>query len=197
MRLFLAVTPPSEVLEDLVDFLEPRREAGAELRWTDPEQVHLTLAFLPDVRRDVVPKLEEALTDRLARVPAFAVQLAGSGAFPNPYAARVLFAGVGMGSDELSALARATRHTAAHAGAEVDGGAFHPHLTVARVRRPIEATRWLRILQGYESSGWLVDSVSLIESRLGQGRERRPRYEPLAHFALAPPAGAARGADSR
>ena len=46
MRLFAAVVPPPEAIEDLAAFLEPREEAGPDLRWTTPEQWHLTLAFM-------------------------------------------------------------------------------------------------------------------------------------------------------
>ena len=48
MRLFVALMPPPEAIEDLDTFLEPRRAAG-DFRWATPEQFHLTLAFLAKV----------------------------------------------------------------------------------------------------------------------------------------------------
>ena len=182
MRMFVAVIPPAEVIEDLEEFLEPRREAGTDLRWTDPEQLHLTLAFLPEVSTASVDRLIDALGDRLACVPALAVRLAEGGAFPNPYAARVLFAGA---EGRLESLARAARGACVRAGAEVDGGRFHPHVTIARSKRPLEATRWIRVLQAYDGPGWVADEVALIESHLGEGRGRRPRYERVATVPLA------------
>ena len=63
MRCFVAVVPPVLVVDHLADFLEPRR-AAAPFRWTAPEQVHLTLAFVGDLpeRRldDLVERLERA-----------------------------------------------------------------------------------------------------------------------------------------
>jgi 2'-5' RNA ligase len=63
MRMFVAAIPPEEVVEDLEEFLSVRREA-APLRWTLPEQWHLTLAFLAEVpdRRydDLLARLERA-----------------------------------------------------------------------------------------------------------------------------------------
>ena len=41
MRAFAALRPPLEIVEDLADFLEPRREAGGP-RWTRDERLHLT-----------------------------------------------------------------------------------------------------------------------------------------------------------
>ncbi len=183
--MFVAVIPPAEVIEDLEEFLEPRREAGPDLRWTDPEQLHLTLAFLPEVSPASVDRLIYALGERLASVPALAVRLAEGGAFPNPYAARVLFAGVAGAEGRLESLARAARGGCVRAGAGVDGGRFHPHVTIARSKRPLEATRWIRVLQAYDGPGWVADEVALIESHLGGGRGRRPRYERVATVPLA------------
>jgi 2'-5' RNA ligase len=50
MRLFVAVVPPLEVVEDLSEFAEPRREyPDDDIRWATDEHWHITLAFLGDV----------------------------------------------------------------------------------------------------------------------------------------------------
>ena len=183
MRLFVALIPPPEVVADLDDFLASRRAAGPDLRWTDPEQMHVTLAFLPQVSEPKLEPLLDALSVRCARIGPHGIRLGAGGALPSPYAARVLV----LGADPqpwLGATAKAVRSAAAHAGSAVDGGRFIPHATVARMRRPIEATRWVRILHGYESPGWVAAGATLVRSHLGQGRERRPRYESLAEFAF-------------
>jgi 2'-5' RNA ligase len=185
MRMFLAVVPPAAIRDHLDTFLESRREAGVDIRWTDPEQFHITLAFLPDVPDRVLEPLADALADAVRERAAFALHLAGGGAFPSPYAARILTARVADDGGHLPRLARVTRATANRSGAAPDGGRFDAHVTVARVRHPIEATRWLRILDTYESPGWVVDDLALVASHLGQGRERRPRYETLATLPLA------------
>ena len=68
MRLFVAVVPPDDVLDDLEEHLEPRREAGPEIRWTDRHQWHVTLAFLGDVPERRLDDLTEALA-RSAATP--------------------------------------------------------------------------------------------------------------------------------
>ncbi len=183
MRLFAALVPPAEVLADLADFLEPRREAGADLRWSDSEQQHVTLAFLADVSAARLDRLVERLEAALTVAPV-ALRLAGAGAFPNPYAARVLFVDVEDLGGRLGPLARRVRGAANHAGVSVDGARFHPHVTVARSRRPVAATRWIRMLDTYAGPGWVAEEVELIESHLGQGRGGRPRYVTVERFAL-------------
>ena len=52
------------------------------------------------------------------------------------------------------------------------------------VRRPVEATRWLRVLSTYRSRDFPVTEMVLVESHLGQGPGNRPRYEVVQSFAL-------------
>ena len=61
MRLFTAVVPPPEAVEHLDAFLDPRR-AAAPFRWTRPEQLHVTLAFMAEADERRV----DAYVDRLA-----------------------------------------------------------------------------------------------------------------------------------
>lgn len=198
--MFVAVIPPERVLEDLEEFLAPRRDAQrsddraargssrdrreAPLRWTLPEQWHLTLAFAADVPDraydDLVSRLERTARKRAP----MQAQVAGGGAFPNASRARVLYAGVETDAVGMSRLATGARAAMGKAGAEVEGGKFHPHLTLARVSRPIEASRWIRVLDAYRGPVWQVEELALIASYLGEGPRNRPRHEVVATFTL-------------
>jgi 2'-5' RNA ligase len=186
LRLFTAVTPPPEAIEHLDAFLEPRREAG-EFRWAGVEGWHLTLAFMGDADPWRLEELEERLTRAAHRRTAFAATIAGGGAFPNVGRAKVLWAGVETDRVEIDRLATGVRAAATKAGIEVDGGRFKPHLTLARMGHPRELTNWVRLLDAYRGPTWTVDRVALIESHLGEGPRRRPRYEVLGEFELSRP----------
>jgi 2'-5' RNA ligase len=184
MRMFVALFPPDRALEDLGDFLAPRQEAGPGLRWTVPEQWHVTLAFLPRVDDRHLDDLLERLEAAAARRTTFPVTLARGGAFPDPDRAKVLFCGVTTAGEELERLAVGARGAAVAAGVEVEGGRFHPHVTLARSGRPVRATRWLRVLDAYRGPGWPAEEVTLVASHLGEGPRRRPRYEHVATLRL-------------
>ncbi|MFC8504394.1 RNA 2',3'-cyclic phosphodiesterase [Pedococcus sp. NPDC057267] len=178
--MFAALVPPAEAVEDLDAFLEPRRDAGDHLRWTDPDQWHVTLAFMADVPERSLDPLVEELHDAVRGRAALSLRVRGAGAFPEVYDARVLWAGVDGATDALVALARGVRRAAARAGASPQGGPFHPHVTLARSRRPFESTRWVRVLDAYAGPAWTASEVTLFASHLGEGRGHRPRHEPVA-----------------
>jgi len=186
--MFTALVPPEDAVEDLAEFLEPRQEAGPDLRWTSREQWHLTLAFMADVADRHLDDLVARLTRAAARRTPFEVTVTGGGAFPNAGRAKVVYAGVEVSDrEELRRLATGARAAATKAGADTDGGRFHPHLTIARTRHPVEATRWIRVLDAYRGPTWTASEVALIASHLGEGPRRRPRYETVETFALGPP----------
>jgi 2'-5' RNA ligase len=186
MRLFAALVPPESALEDLDEFLEVRREAGP-FRWTQADQVHVTLAFLADVAERSLDELVERLGRAAGRRTPFETAIAGGGAFPNAARARVLWAGLALdeaGRTELSRLATGARAAAVKSGIAVDGQRFRPHLTVARLGRPQEVTRWVRLLDAYRGPTWTASSITLVQSHLGEGPRNRPRYEVVEELPL-------------
>jgi 2'-5' RNA ligase len=187
-RMFVALTPSPEAVEDLEEFLEPRRAADRDLRWSAPEQWHVTLAFLADVPDRAVDDLVERLARAARRRSPFAVSLRGGGAFPHSDRAKVLFAGVEAGEHArtLHRLSDSARAAANRAGAPPDGARFHPHVTVARTARPTSVVRWVRLLDAYAGPLWPVDELHLIASHLGEGPRRRPRYEVVAALPFGP-----------
>ncbi len=189
VRMFVAVVPPDDALDHLDEFLDRRRDA-ADFRWVLREQLHVTLAFLAEVPERSLDDLEVRLERAAKRRTAFGTALVGGGAFPNVGRARVLWAGLELdepGGVELSRLATGARAAATKAGVGVDGARFKPHVTVARLKHPQEATAWVRLLDTYRGPSWTVGTVDLIASYLGEGPRKRPRYETVASFPLGSP----------
>lgn len=184
--MFVAVVPPPEAIEELDEFLDVRRQA-APFRWTLPEQWHLTLAFLEDVPDRALDDLSARLTRAAAKRHPMRLRIVGGGAFPSPDRAKVLWAGVEGDTEEVGRLAVGARAAANRAGVPVDGQRFRPHLTLARMRAPVEATRWIRLLDAHQGPRWTVDEVALVASHLGEGPRRRPRYELVETFPIGRP----------
>lgn len=186
MRMFTAVRLSEEAVEDLEEFLEPRRGAFG-ISWTPPEHWHVTVAFLADVPDRAVDDLIDRTADAVARRVPIEPAVAGGGVFPDPFAAKVFWAGLSLtDSDrqELDRLAAGCRTAASTAGVGVDGARFRPHLTLGRPRRTADATRWLRLLDTYRGPSWAVGEVELVTSQLGQGRNGHPRHDVIARFRM-------------
>lgn len=184
MRAFVAAYPSTEAIEHLDAFLDARREA-ASFRWSHPEHFHLTLAFYGDVPDRSFDALTDGLRSAAAKRTSTMAAIAGGGAFPSVDRAKVLWAGVDLKEQEqVRKLASACRTAGATAGASPSGERFRPHLTVARIGRPVEASKWVRLLDSYRGPSWSIDEIVLVESHLGEGARRRPRHELIDRFAL-------------
>lgn len=182
MRVFVAVVPPAPVVEAVEEFLQPRRDALAaqgRWRWTRSEHLHLTLAFVPDLDAWREEGLVEAGEEFAARQQPLDLCLSGAGAFPDPGAARVLWAGV----DEerpgtLADWAAGTRRVLSRAGARVEGTRFTPHVTLARsVGGRHAAGHLVQALDTLRTPTWTVDELVLVASWLGEGPNNTPRHE--------------------
>ncbi|HEY0475099.1 MAG TPA: RNA 2',3'-cyclic phosphodiesterase [Kribbella sp.] len=183
MRLFVAVVPPVEVVEHLSEFVEPRRaHPDEDIRWAADETWHITLAFLGEVPEWKTDELGERLAAAAKRQKPFELRLGGSGAFPTVADARVLWTGVRDEAEALPHLAMTTRSAANKAGVTVDGRKFTPHLTLARLRQPMDVVKWVRIFDEYEGPSWTAGSIELISSRLGEGPSHGAAYDTVGEW---------------
>lgn len=98
---------------------------------------HLTLRFAGEVGQVDLERMCAALEQ--AETPApFNIRLGGLGAFPKPSRAATAWLGVETGRGELARLAEAAEEAARAAGRPPQERPFHPHLTLARFRPPVD-----------------------------------------------------------
>jgi RNA 2',3'-cyclic 3'-phosphodiesterase len=189
MRLFVAIAPPPEALDELAAAVEPLRIAAPELRWTGRESWHLTLAFLGEVDDGLLAELSIRLERAARRHGQQRLSIAGGGAFPSAGRARVVWAGIRGDSPALAALAASVSAGARRAGAPPpdEGRKYHPHLTLARCRQPADVRDLTRMLQEASGPDWTADAVHLVRSHLTGSS---PRYEQMGSWPLRAEAGA-------
>jgi RNA 2',3'-cyclic 3'-phosphodiesterase len=185
VRTFVAVFPPPEIRRALVGAARELPVVG-EVRWARPENVHLTLKFLGDVSGEDLDGVAEALEQVRVRHEPFEAELSGFGAFPSARRARILWAGIGAGSEPLRDLARDVEVSLEPLGFEREDRAYVPHLTLGRARgRPVS----LESVEKSPPRGFRVRNIELVESALGgagstystlatyllsEGRDQRP-----------------------
>jgi RNA 2',3'-cyclic 3'-phosphodiesterase len=187
MRLFVAIAPPSAVLDELDALVEPLRARRLDLRWTNREAWHVTLAFLGQVDEAAAARLLPRLERAARRHQQVRLAFEGAGAFPSATRANVLWSGLSGDRGALARLAESVAAGARRAGAPPPdkGRRFRPHLTLARCRLPADVTGLVAALEGYRGQPWTADRVHLVRSRLGA--TEHPRYTSLASWPLRTP----------
>lgn len=136
MRLFIAIDLPVIHRPWVAARQEQVRNAwlGSQkgLRWSLPEQWHLTLKFLGECPEDRIPGIIAVMKDAAAGVQPFRMSLSDLGSFSGPRMG-VLWIGVATGADHLSEIA--TR--VAILSSEKEKRLFRGHVTLARSRGKI------------------------------------------------------------
>jgi len=181
LRTFIALSLGPDARDTLVRAGDDlRREAwAADVRWVRPESLHLTLRFLGETAASSVPRLLDALVQRLQRIEPFTCGLNGLSLFPSASRPRVVAAKM-IGEDALAELATAVEDAVVSAGHSADPRRFRPHITLGRFRRPVR--RSLAIAAHLNDAPIAVEHVVLLESKLGPGGAR---YSELGRVALA------------
>lgn len=192
MRAFVAFELPSALRRETARRTSELRQRLPPARWVGPEALHLTLRFLGEVAEERLTELGAGLAGAFAAAPRLTLRLADAGCFPPRRPARVAWIGVRAeeGGEPLLALHRRVDAVAGEVlGLAAEERPFHPHVTLARCRRPwprpaVEA--WTETLAGPLGEPFRADSGSLMESRLDP---RGARYRRLASFATGTAAG--------
>jgi 2'-5' RNA ligase len=161
-RLFVAIRPPADIREQLLDLMEG--VPGA--RWQDDEQLHITLRFIGEVDSRVADDVAAALGT--VRDPGFEIRLEGIGKFGSRGRVNAVWAGV-RPPDQLAQLHRKIDHALVRAGLEPERRAYLPHITLARFGRESSGLDgFLARHAGLSSLPFPVSSFLLFESHLSQ-----------------------------
>ncbi len=179
MRAFVAIPVP----EDIRDQLEELQSDLPVGRLADPENFHLTLAFLGEEPVERIEAAHEAL-ERLQAAP-FTLRLDGLDVFGGA-TPKTLFAAVEQ-SEQLDALQRKVRSLLHGAGIMPDRTRFRPHVTLARFRpgagagNDMALARFLTRHATFGTAPFPVTEVVLYRSHLTGDRAI---HEALAEYPL-------------
>jgi 2'-5' RNA ligase len=168
-RLFVAVWPPDDVLELIAALPRPDVEG---LRWTTPEQWHVTLRFFGTAEvEDVVDALRRAVAP---------VARAELGPETGRFGKRVLHVPVAGLEEVAAAVVEGTREV----GRPPEPRLFSGHLTLARARDRRRGVDMRPLVGTPIRASWPVTDVSLVESHL---HPRGANYEVVESVSLVEP----------
>lgn len=133
MRLFAGIELDEATRDMCVDVQRRLQRAAFDAKYEAPEKLHVTLAFLGNVREEQRPDVESALAG-VARVTAsFGMVWDRAGAFPNERRPRVVYVGSREQGAAYRALSQRLRDAYKALAFEFKEDAV-AHVTVARIK---------------------------------------------------------------
>ena len=179
IRAFVGIAVPATV-RDMLEAAQAGLRVGTLV---EPENFHLTLAFLAEQSETML----EDLHDLLAGIVAAPIDLeiTGLGTFGDARP-RTVYARV-AGSDALTDLRKRVRRAVREAGIELSHERFVPHVTLARFGKGLEpedlpdVQAWLSRRVARVAGAWRAEAFHLYSSHLGRAG---PVYDVLADYPL-------------
>jgi 2'-5' RNA ligase len=173
MRTFIAIEISDDIKKMLDQIESHLKYAGADVKWVKPETIHLTLKFLGEINEEKCEEVKEALNSIAKYMKPFELTLKDMGAFPKIENPRVVWVGLGKGAAESAALASGIDDLLSKTGFAKEERPFSPHLTIGRVRSPMNKDKLKEKMSSASSNFQLsavpphqVASVILFKSTL-------------------------------
>jgi len=132
VRLFVALSIPADVRENLALLIRELRGVDPNPKWINPDNLHVTLKFIGEVAPEKVMGIGDALATVHAQQQVIA-EFRDVGFFPDARRPSVAWVAI-QPPQMLSSLAAEVNRVLAPLGIRREEKPFVPHLTIARFR---------------------------------------------------------------
>src|SRR4030042_1104297 len=154
MRAFIAIDIDEVIKKDLTD-LQRELQGKADIKkgdakWVNPDNVHLTLKFLGEIKDAQAVEVCNITKDVAGRHARFDIDVQTVGHFGGK-SARVLWVGSGHGCEELLQLQRDLEEQMAPAGWPEEGREFSAHLPLSRIRNSKAGFKLAQLAEEYKA----------------------------------------------
>ena len=169
LRCFIAISLPEELKAKISGIKEKLKSAGADVSWTRPEGMHLTLKFFGEIEDKKIPKIEKALDMAVDGITTFTLSVSGMGIFPDMRRPRVVWIGLKEEGDNLIRLHKGVDEELKKTGFPSEDRRFTPHITLGRIRSNRNIEKLLKLIdaeKGVDSGSFEVSDLHLIKSEL-------------------------------
>ncbi len=184
IRTFIAVKLPDHVIRKLAELQLDLKNYGLRIKWTRPENIHLTLKFLGDIHPDDVEPVCRVVDASVKGFTPISLYASAVGFFPGIRRPRVLWTGISGQSDMLEKLHHAIDAGLVSLGLVKDDRRFTGHLTLGRFKGQPEPELLIDMMKMYKdmtSDEFIVDAVSVYKSDL---KPSGPIYTNLSSIQL-------------
>ena len=169
MRCFIAISLPDERKAEISGIQERLKTAGADVSWTRPEGMHLTLKFLGDLEEKIISKIERSLDMAVDGITTFTLSVSVVGIFPDMRRPRVIWIGLNEDGSNLIRLHKGVEEELRKTGFPTEERRFTPHITLGRLRSNKNKDRLFELIEEEKTAelgSFKVSEVHLIKSEL-------------------------------
>jgi RNA 2',3'-cyclic 3'-phosphodiesterase len=168
IRTFICIEIPESIKERIDRLQGTLREIEAQVSWTKPSNIHLTLKFLGGVDTARIDRVRKAVQCAATGISPFKVEVSGAGCFPSPRNPRVLWVGISVVPEALKQLFSNIEDELAREGFPREKRRFSPHLTIGRVRTPHNSAQVAEALiaAGFSPETFDANDVIVMRSDL-------------------------------
>ncbi len=185
IRTFIAIDVDDSVLDRLIELQETLARSGTDVKWVEPDNLHLTLLFLGEVEDKQLHEVCRAIAAVSAEHAPFAMSLEKVGCFPNLRRPRILWVGVGEGLQEVVKLHDDLEEPLLDMGCyRREERDYTPHLTLGRVKGDKVTFKLNELIsknQGWTGGQSTIREVLVMSSTL---RADGPEYTVMARAKL-------------
>jgi 2'-5' RNA ligase len=180
-RTFIALELNEALQRFLGEIISQISQELPDLRWVDPQGIHITLAFLGELSDEQLVKVIDSAEGAARKAAPFEYRLTRLGIFGSPQQPRVIWMGVEdlpsgkVQGSPLQLVHRVLSRELELRGFEVEKRPFSPHLTLARIKQPLSPDGQQRLqrilhsrLAGSSSAVYQVNTLCVMKSELSR-----------------------------
>jgi 2'-5' RNA ligase len=179
IRTFIAIELPEKIIYTISKIQEEIKSYGLKIRWVRPENIHLTLKFLGDIKEADTEKVAKAVSESVTGYPPISLAVKGIGVFPGIKSPRVVWLGVSNQLDVLTTFQKTLDEKLEAIGFPKEKRPFRGHLTLGRIKSKIDPKTLNDVLKEFtqfESERFFADRIILYKSEL---KPKGPVYTKL------------------
>lgn len=167
MRFFIALEISTESRSEIEEVQTEISRIFPGIRLTDPEKLHITIAFVGEREDDLKQKLIQVITSATENVSPFFLTPAYLDGFPHLHTAHTLWIGVKGDIDKLMLIRERIKDSLVELKIEVDERRYTPHIAIAKAQSldlNSEREEEIQEIMSREFSPIKIESVKLFES---------------------------------
>ncbi len=183
IRTFISISIPENIRQAIAGYQESMSGMINSIRWTKPENIHITLKFIGEIREELVDRIIKNVMDQPPYLGSFDLEISGAGVFPNIKRPRIYWIGITSGQKQLSRLASDLEDRLEPLGIAREKRPFKPHITIGRAKKgsPVSGLKENIESEVLSPLSFHVDRIHLMKSVL---KPSGAEYSSLAYHSL-------------